>query len=160
MCNDCSICYEKDPKCRLVCGHTFHHECIKTWYMKGTNVSCPMCRNNICFRGMFKKREKWENERREQQFADIYREVIMNTLNDFKDMGYNGQFIQYTLEDIEKDYLKLKCIIDDPDDMKYLLYNPLDMPIAYKGPPIYYERTIKNKPPKKIKQHRMRNYRR
>jgi Ring finger domain len=46
-CKDCSICLDAIdslPQKTLLCGHTFHAECLKQWYVKGTNDSCPMCR--------------------------------------------------------------------------------------------------------------------
>ena len=39
MCNECSICFDDNAKCKLVCGHIFHHGCIKEWYMTGNNAT-------------------------------------------------------------------------------------------------------------------------
>ena len=154
MCNECSICFEESPKCKLVCGHSFHHECIKTWYMTGNNTGCPMCRHDICYRGMVGHRTMWEIERREQQFSNIYRKVIMETISLSNRMGlfkHKDYVLKATLEGIETDYIKLKEFIEDPEDMEFFLCNPLDMPMWHKGPPIYHEDTFKPKPPKKFK---------
>ena len=161
MCNECAICYEDSPKCRLICGHTFHHECIREWYMKGGNAQCPMCRNSICFRGITKLKNQWEEERRDQRFANVYREVIMSTIQDYKGFPrLMGDLLQFTLEEIEKDYTALKPCLTDPEDMRYFLENPMEVPVPYRGPPMYHEPTMKSKPPKKFKKQMMRNYHR
>ena len=72
---------------------------------------------------------------------------------------YKDCVLKATLEDIEKDYIKLKEFIEDPEDMEYFLCNPFDIPIEHKGPPIYYTNTFKNTPPKKFKKQR-KNYQR
>ena len=160
MCNECSICYEENPKCRLVCGHQFHHECIKEWYLKGRNTKCPICRNNICYRGMRKHVHKWHNKRREEQFAAVYQDVIFRTVSELKDCGLLQLATHEILESIEKDYKKLLPVLDDPEDMRYYLEHPDDMPIFSRGVPIYDEPTMRDKPPKKFKKQRIRNYHR
>lgn len=49
---DCSICLDSIYNDKtiikpitLFCGHTFHCECIKKWFIY--NNRCPMCRANI-----------------------------------------------------------------------------------------------------------------
>ena len=50
-CNDdtceCSICMSDDTtahlKGKLPCGHTFHENCIKQWFLHSKNT-CPYCR--------------------------------------------------------------------------------------------------------------------
>ena len=46
----CAICQDgiqRDEVARKInrCGHTFHRNCIDTWFM--TNVRCPVCRADI-----------------------------------------------------------------------------------------------------------------
>ena len=47
--DSCYICYELyklgEYKRSLHCGHHFHKKCIDKWLK--TNVSCPLCRNDI-----------------------------------------------------------------------------------------------------------------
>ena len=48
--NDCSICQDiinEGDEVRLLnhCLHTFHRNCIDTWYQR--NVRCPICRHDI-----------------------------------------------------------------------------------------------------------------
>jgi len=48
---DCPICTEDLGErfyLPLACGHSFHHDCIRTWVTSNTsNRSCPMCRKPI-----------------------------------------------------------------------------------------------------------------
>lgn len=47
--NCCAICFcdeiEK-PKHVLECGHTFHTDCILSWFRASKNPDCPLCRND------------------------------------------------------------------------------------------------------------------
>ncbi|KAL8265093.1 hypothetical protein R6Q59_023223 [Mikania micrantha] len=50
--DSCVICHEtyraEDMMGKLVCDHSFHEECIKSWLMKKTK--CPLCRGDaLCF---------------------------------------------------------------------------------------------------------------
>ena len=48
----CSICLDQVETrvVRLDCGHEYHQECIKEWFMKSSSeymsVSCPMCKQD------------------------------------------------------------------------------------------------------------------
>ena len=44
--DECSICCSKldGGKYTSKCGHSFHLECIVTWYSK--HITCPLCRSN------------------------------------------------------------------------------------------------------------------
>jgi hypothetical protein len=52
---ECPICTENIGLCKreLVCGHSYHTECIGRW--KQVNFSCPMCRG-----AAFPKWTLWE----------------------------------------------------------------------------------------------------
>lgn len=53
---ECAVCLEElAPKfcvqefanhacCRLVCGHSFHQDCIEKWLARDKRQSCPVCR--------------------------------------------------------------------------------------------------------------------
>lgn len=43
--DSCSICYEENSDCRIICNHTFHITCIDKWIDR--NPSCPLCRTNV-----------------------------------------------------------------------------------------------------------------
>ena len=160
MCEDCPICYEKSPKCRLICGHIFHHSCIKEWYMNGNNTGCPMCRNNIYFKGMRKHKQKWEKERREQQFSKVYSDIMGDLINEAKE----SQFVDLSasLQDLEEDYIMFKEIVNHPDDLRFLLNNPNELNIEFpNNVPIFHEMPNKRKRSKIFKQPRNKiNYQR
>jgi hypothetical protein len=61
---ECPICFTDNCDIKLNCNHHFHNSCLKTWYLKGdSGNTCPMCRKNICFRGMYKIIPNWIEER-------------------------------------------------------------------------------------------------
>lgn len=41
----CGICLDKLWEIRTVCGHHFHHHCLRRWMLRYR--TCPMCRGNI-----------------------------------------------------------------------------------------------------------------
>lgn len=52
----CSICMEKlyincetknEKSVLLTCGHSFHEECLKSWYRSSIQKDCPMCRETL-----------------------------------------------------------------------------------------------------------------
>lgn len=49
---ECSICLssscEKSEMCAVPCGHSFHRDCLVTWFESVNSMtSCPMCRRKI-----------------------------------------------------------------------------------------------------------------
>jgi len=44
---ECPVCLhdfeDREPCCKLVCGHIFHRDCINRWLARGSR-SCPICR--------------------------------------------------------------------------------------------------------------------
>ena len=46
-CVICSFSFNNQSnKMTLRCGHTFHKNCIRDWFLKIAN-NCPLCRKNI-----------------------------------------------------------------------------------------------------------------
>ena len=155
MCNECSICYESDPRCKLVCGHAFHHSCIKEWFMQGQKKGCPMCRKNIYFKGMRKYKNKWERERWEKQCNDVYSEAMSGLFAEAKESPFINLIFKQALEDLEEDYILFKGIVNNPDDLRYLLYNPneyYDQEAEIKKVQIYHETANTRKRSKLFKQ--------
>lgn len=75
---ECAVCYEKLANCTLVCGHKFCKPCVKTWYLKGSESSCPMCRKQIHYRRMPIK--KWREEAVENKKQEIFQESFNELL--------------------------------------------------------------------------------
>jgi hypothetical protein len=66
MDTECAVCYSEQATCKLVCKHSFCKSCVKTWYQKSDEPTCPMCRHTLYFKGLHKISEKWEDERNEK----------------------------------------------------------------------------------------------
>lgn len=66
MDSECAVCYCEQATCKLVCNHSFCKTCVKTWYQKSDEPTCPMCRRVMYFKGLHKLSEKWEDERIEK----------------------------------------------------------------------------------------------
>ena len=75
---ECAVCYEKTANCKLVCGHKFCKACVKTWYLKGSESSCPMCRKRIHYRRM--PINKWKNEAEENKKQQVFEESFDNLI--------------------------------------------------------------------------------
>lgn len=73
---ECSVCYDSHAGCKLVCGHTFCHSCVRQWYESSSEPTCPMCRGNLYFRGMRKCVEHWDQEAEDKQRAEAWDEVL------------------------------------------------------------------------------------
>ena len=43
---ECSICYNQNDTGLLSCGHAFHKQCIKQWFILNKKT-CPYCRTII-----------------------------------------------------------------------------------------------------------------
>lgn len=79
-CQECPVCYENSVNCTLVCGHKFCKSCVKTWYLKGSEGGCPMCRRKVHYRRM--PTRKWREEAFENQRDEIYQESFDNLIDD------------------------------------------------------------------------------
>jgi hypothetical protein len=75
---ECPVCYENSVNCTLVCGHKFCKSCVKTWYLKGNESGCPMCRRKVHYRRMPIK--KWRAEadeaKKETVFEECFDEIL------------------------------------------------------------------------------------
>lgn len=70
------MCYDNTVNCKLVCGHRFCKSCVKAWYLKGTNSTCPMCRKKVHYRRMPIK--KWKAEAEEEKKQQVFQECFDN----------------------------------------------------------------------------------
>ena len=73
---ECPVCYGDKASCNLVCGHAFCKDCVKTWYYKCDEPSCPMCRRNLYFKGMHKVVDEWDMERAVKKNEDAFNQAF------------------------------------------------------------------------------------
>jgi len=73
---ECAVCYCNNANCKLICGHSFCHQCVKDWYQKGAEQTCPMCRHKLYFKGMYKVTPVWEEERFYKQRDEAFAEAV------------------------------------------------------------------------------------
>ena len=61
---ECPVCYEDCHKtCNLVCRHIMCMSCVKQWWIRSEGKpTCPVCRQNLYFRGMRKMVDRWADE--------------------------------------------------------------------------------------------------
>lgn len=78
---ECPVCYENRANKKLVCGHEFCGDCVKTWYMRGSGT-CPMCRRNVHYRRMpvNQWRQEAEESKKETVFQESFDELLENIM--------------------------------------------------------------------------------
>lgn len=139
---DCGVCYTNEPRCKLVCGHAFCYQCVKNWYQKSDEPSCPMCRGSLYFRNMRKHLDKWEDERadahNEECFNNVFEEIF-----DAEELEFYGtDDILWEIEELQKRY---HTFVDSGYDMEEIL-NAFEEDIITSGglPPILDDLFVKN----------------
>ena len=115
---DCGVCYTNEPRCKLVCGHAFCYQCVKCWYQKSEEPSCPMCRGSLYFRNMRSHLDKWEDERiaayNEECFNNAFEELFDEEEMEF----YGPDDILWEIEELQKRYHQF---VDTEYDMADIL---------------------------------------
>lgn len=115
---DCGVCYTNEPRCKLVCGHAFCYQCVKNWYQKSEDPSCPMCRGSLYFRNMRCHVDKWEDERVAAYNEECFNEAL-EQIFDEDDLEYYGtDEILWEIEELQKRY---HDFVDSPYDMADVL---------------------------------------
>ena len=110
---------------------------------------------------MRKYKEKWISERREQLFVEVYEEAVDDLLEDARESPFLHLFFKRAFEDLEEDYIKFKEIVNDPEDLRYLINNPNDLIEDTCNVPIYFEHANKRKRSKIFKNQKNKiNYQR
>lgn len=74
--SECDVCYAAVANCKLVCNHRFCTSCVKQWYLKGAEPTCPMCRRALYFKGLYKKREEWAEEAYQSKTDEVFGEAL------------------------------------------------------------------------------------
>lgn len=70
---ECPICYDECHKtCKLVCGHSLCMSCVREWWKKSEEPTCPMCRNNLYFRGMRHTVSRWGDEYEDPDTVELW----------------------------------------------------------------------------------------
>ena len=91
---ECPVCYCNNATCKLVCNHSFCKGCVKTWYFKSEEPSCPMCRRDMYFKGMHRVVRDWEDERilkkNEDAFDKAFDEIFEETAEFDDSSSYEG----------------------------------------------------------------------
>ena len=108
---ECSICLcEEGSFINLHCGHRFHQDCIKKWYMKGdAGKNCPICRKIIY--GKFVR--KWKTQRLEQRKNDLWFEYFDDIIDTYKNFSTYHEF-----------KLLANCLMNELIDLE-LIFNTL-----------------------------------
>ena len=93
---ECPVCYTDKSACKLVCGHEFCKDCVKSWYYKCDEPSCPMCRRAMYFKGMNRVTRAWDKERiikkNEEAFNQAFDEIFFeDDENEIDPDGYDTQ---------------------------------------------------------------------
>jgi hypothetical protein len=115
---DCSVCYTNEPRCKLVCGHAFCYQCVKNWYQKSDEPSCPMCRGSLYFRNMRCHIDKWEDERVEAHNQECFNNVLETFFDEEELEFYGTEDIMWEIEELQKRYHQF---IDSGYDMEDIL---------------------------------------
>lgn len=111
---DCPICWDADSDKTLKgCGHSFHTECIKTWYDTNNGATCPMCRSYINRNDIYPRNEKFIT------FDSVINSS--NVLEKIKDVDINRRNITGDT------FLIFACKTDNQELAEYLLDNGVDV---------------------------------
>jgi hypothetical protein len=139
---DCGVCYTNEPRCKLVCGHAFCYQCVKSWYQKSEEPSCPMCRGSLYFRNMRCHLEKWEDERIDNHNEECFNQVF-ESFFDAEDLEFYGtDDILWEIEELQK---RFHMFADSGYDMEEVLDAP-DEAIITASPFYFYDQVLVKDP--------------
>ena len=102
---------ERLPITKLKCGHSFHKDCIKNWYVKTdieSSTKCPMCRDKIIFKPDSKNvmMRLMRNEPEEDNEPEEYSDTESDDEEDYSNgrvlvnygrvmVDYGGELVDY-----------------------------------------------------------------
>lgn len=131
---ECSVCYCETANCKLTCGHSFCFSCVKEWYHKCSEPTCPMCRQTLNFKGLHRLEEKWSEEAHQQKIDELFGEFVNDLLEDCE----WTEFAMFELEEAQK---RLQTIADwdfDKDLFEGVIYDAIDL-VKEMPPPEFNE---------------------
>jgi hypothetical protein len=88
---ECEVCYSETATCKLVCKHSFCKSCVKSWYQKSEEPTCPMCRSRLYFKGLYKLKRVWEDEKFEKQNSDYFQETFDEIFEDDDEFEFDEE---------------------------------------------------------------------
>lgn len=115
---DCPVCFQECSTTKMVCGHSMCRDCITRWYQKGCNKDCPMCRKPICFRGLAKLKQDWD----EKNIDDKYSDVLSTCIDEMCTQGFDDGmevFLPSIMRDISTTFNVLRELGAGPDEIDY-----------------------------------------
>lgn len=120
---ECSVCYSDTANCNLTCGHSFCFSCVKAWYHKCSEPTCPMCRKSLNFRGLRRLEEKWNEDARVQKIDDLFGEFIDEALDgcDWLD------FVMIEIEEAQKRLIQIDGWEFERDIFEAVMYDTINL---------------------------------
>jgi len=116
---ECPVCYCNNASCKLVCGHSFCKGCVKTWYFKSDEPSCPMCRRDMYFKGMHRVSKEWEEERALKKNEDAFNQAFEDIFDEIEDSGSESSWESWDEElDSEEDEHVTQSVSDNEDEVR------------------------------------------
>lgn len=98
MDSECAVCYSSAANCKLVCKHAFCKGCVKEWYHKSDDPTCPLCRRAMYFKGMHRVVSEWEQERIDQKNQEVFNQAFDEIFED-EDEDYSEEDTENTTDD-------------------------------------------------------------
>ena len=133
---ECPVCYTNNVNLTMCCGHSICKDCAKQWYLKASSdPSCPMCRQPMQWKGLYKNKESWEEERLDLELENVWTKTAESILE------FDHPILaMHFLEDAHRRFNILKndtwC---DSEYMEYVLSVPYWMPDLIEIPKEYYD---------------------
>lgn len=118
---ECPICFTDSNLTTLVCSHHICIHCVEDWYPR--NPSCPLCRKSLYFRGMYKKKLEWVNNRQYIIQDKVYSRLIDSLFEDYEFFIEEPEFIEELVELENRLNILCNFVWDDDDE----LYDAADM---------------------------------
>jgi len=161
----CPVCMENVRNCKLMCGHSYCRSCVKEWYYKCENPSCPICRQVFYFRGMYKTADLWGQEKYETQIQEVFSESFDAICKQYSQEDFDEDDMLDDIIEMENKFLKFMLCGSEWDP--YVLFEILNDPFfepfietyhyVYENPPkksLYTNQPYRKLMPREAKRNR------